>query len=137
MNDDYLRSFTEQNPFSRACGCRLLQCSFEHAAAVMEIDPALHYNGAHIVHGGALMTLADFVCSAAANADGVLRLSCGGSYAFLRSAKAGRLTAEAFLVSSTRTLCYHRAEIRDESGALLFTAAMQACVRTGAPAHGE
>lgn len=128
MSDAYSAGFTEQNPFTRRCGCVLHACTFERASATLVIDPALHHNGAHVVHGGVYLTLADFVCSAAANCRGELRLSSGGSYAFLKSAVSGTLTATATLVSASKNLCYHRAEITDENGELLFTATMQAAL---------
>ncbi len=76
-----------------------------------------HMNENQVPMGGAVFTLADFVCAVAANGYAERKtVSQNASITFLAPAKGKRLTAEAFCLREGRTTALYAADVKDELG---------------------
>ena len=76
-----------------------------------------HMNENQVPMGGAVFTLADFVCAVAANGYAERKtVSQTASITFIAPAKGKRLTAEAFCLREGRTTALYAADVRDELG---------------------
>lgn len=76
-----------------------------------------HMNENHVPMGGAVFTLADFVCAIAANGHSERKtVSQNVSITFLAPAKGKRLIAEASCLREGRTTALYAADVRDELG---------------------
>lgn len=110
--------FTDNDHFARKCGIVLLEMEAGRAKAEMKIQP-FHLNGAKVVHGGAIFTLADFVFAVAVNTRGKLALAITASVSFINPATEGRLIAEAREISVNRKLANYEVTVTDEKGRLI------------------
>jgi len=111
-----IRSFFEQNDrFAAHNHINLVSVSDGRAVAEMQVQD-FHRNGANVVHGGALFTLADFAFAAACNSSGQLSLAVNATIYFIRAGKDGLLTAEAVKVSENPKLGVYNVRIKDEAG---------------------
>ena len=76
-----------------------------------------HMNENNVPMGGAVFTLADFVCAVAANGYSERKtVSQNVSITFLSPAKGKRLIAEASCLREGRTTALYAADVRDELG---------------------
>lgn len=76
-----------------------------------------HMNENHVPMGGAVFTLADFVCAIASNGYSEEKtVSQNVSITFLAPAKGKRLIAEASCLREGRTTALYAADVRDELG---------------------
>jgi len=76
-----------------------------------------HMNENNVPMGGAIFTLADFVCAVAANGYSEKKtVSQNVSITFLSPAKGTRLIAEASCLRQGRTTALYTADVRDELG---------------------
>lgn len=76
-----------------------------------------HMNENNVPMGGAVFTLADFVCAVAANGYSERKtVSQNVSITFLAPAKGKRLIAEASCLREGRTTALYAADVRDELG---------------------
>lgn len=114
----YLDFFAENDHFARHCGFELIEVTEGYALAKMEIQP-FHMNGAGVVHGGALFSLADFTFAAAANSGGKLSLAIAAAASFINPATTGTLIAKAEELSSSRKLGQYQITICDEDEQLI------------------
>lgn|GEM_PF-4242752 len=125
LPERYLERFNYEGNFPYRNGCVAVFAGDDCARSELVIDPGRHYNSVGVVHGAVYLMIADSVAAVAANTDGEIRLSTVGSYEMLGSAREGTLHAEATLMRKTNRLIYHRVEIRDDAGALVFHATVQ------------
>lgn len=73
-----------------------------------------------VVHGGALFTMADCACGAAARTDGRKYVTLSSSFNFLRGGLTGdRIKAEGRVRRRGRTTCYVDVDLTNEKGELL------------------
>jgi acyl-CoA thioesterase len=114
----YLDFFAENDHFAHHCGFELIEAEEGYALARMKIQP-FHLNGAGVVHGGAIFSLADFAFAAAANSGGQLSLAVAASASFINPAHAGTLLAEAKELGSSRKLGHYQVTISDENELLI------------------
>ena len=88
-----------------------------------------HMNADNIPMGGAIFTLADFVCAVAANGYSEKKtVSQNVSITFLSPAKGERLIAEASCLREGRTTALYTADVRDELGTYVAHAVLNAYV---------
>lgn len=116
--DDIRQYFTEQDRFAAHSGIRLESIGSGEARAVMPITD-YHLNGAGVVHGGAIFTLADFAFAAAANSSGKLALGVSTNITFLKPGKGSVLIAVAEEVGSSARLGTYQVRILNERGDLI------------------
>ena len=88
-----------------------------------------HMNENNVPMGGAVFTLADFVCAVAANGYSERKtVSQNVSITFLSPAKGKRLIAEASCLREGRTTALYAADVRDELGTYVAHAVLNAYV---------
>ena len=88
-----------------------------------------HMNENNVPMGGAVFTLADFVCAIAANGYSEKKtVSQNVSITFLSPAKGKRLIAEASCLREGRTTVLYAADIRDELGTYVAHAVLNGYV---------
>ncbi|WP_020675120.1 PaaI family thioesterase [Geopsychrobacter electrodiphilus] len=112
------RFFSEQDHFARHTGIELLRVEPGKAWASLQIAPC-HLNGAKTVHGGAILTLADFAFAVASNSHGNLAMGINTSTSFLRAATQGTLYAAAEEISINRKLSSYQVRITDQEDNLI------------------
>jgi acyl-CoA thioesterase len=113
-----VRALMRADRFAATSGVRLVELRDGYARTRMRLRPE-HLNGARVVQGGAIFTLADLAFAAACNSHGTLALALDVSITFARAASAGTLTAEAREVALSRKVSVVNVEVRDGKGELV------------------
>jgi acyl-CoA thioesterase len=115
--DKYQQYFTADR-FAMSNGITLDECRPGYAKASVKIEER-HLNGAGVVHGGLLFTLADFCFAAAVNSYGFVTLSINASVSFFAKGTEGTIIAEAKEIARSNKLCSCDISITNEQGQLL------------------
>lgn len=89
-----------------------------YAKARMEIRD-FHLNGANIVHGGAIFTLADFAFAAAVNSREQISVGISATMSYAKAATTGVLIAEAREVSLNHKLGIYIVDVRNDQNDLI------------------
>lgn len=110
--------YFEGDNFARENGISLVSCKPGHAVVKVEITER-HLNGAGLVHGGLLFTLADYAFAAATNSYGNVALSINATMSFFEKSNSGTIIAEAIEVARSNKLIHCDINIRQENGPLL------------------
>jgi acyl-CoA thioesterase len=118
MNDNAVQRFLANDRFASSSGIRLLEVSDGFALASMKITQQ-HFNGAGIVQGGAIFTLADLAFAAAVNSHGTVAVAVNISITFMKAAKAGTLNAEAKEIAMNPKLASCTVRVIDDAGDLV------------------
>lgn len=108
----------KNDKFATYNGIELLDCKPGYAKAQVKIEPH-HLNGADVVHGGLLFTLADFAFAAAVNAYGKVTLSVSNTITYFNKSSQGLIYAEAIETSRSNKLAHCDINIKHTSGMLL------------------
>ena len=111
-------------PFVEHLGIELIEQSKERASVVLHKRPEL-LNSWGSAHGGVIMTMLDYVMSAAvrgyyANDNSVLTVDL--SLGFMNASVSDRILAEGKVLHSGKSTAFCEAEARDETGKLLAKA---------------
>ncbi|MCX7891536.1 MAG: PaaI family thioesterase [Burkholderiales bacterium] len=111
-------------PFVEHLGIRLLEQSQARAAIALDRRPEL-LNSWGATHGGVLMTMLDYVMSAAVRGHygvdgGVLTVDM--SVGFMKAGFGERIVADARVLHGGQSTAFCEGEARDEKGALLAKA---------------
>lgn len=111
-------------PFVEHLGIQLTEQSRERATIVLERRPEL-LNSWGSTHGGVIMTMLDYVMSAAvrghyANDNSVLTVDL--SLGFMNAGLSDRIFAEGRVLHSGKSTAFCEAEARDDGGKLLAKA---------------
>ncbi len=128
MNQDYydaLQNYlNSRDHFCTHNNMRITAIFDGGAEAEMTIEP-YHYNGVGTIQGGALFTLADFVCAAAINSFGVQAVSMNAGVTFIRPGiNMSRITAVAKLVNKGKTTAVFDVDVIGENGKILLHSMM-------------
>jgi acyl-CoA thioesterase len=115
---DAVRAMMRADRFAAASGVRLVEVREGFARTRLRIRPE-HLNGARVVQGGAIFTLADLAFAAACNSHGTVALALDVSITFARAAVRGELVAEAREVACSRKVSVVNVEVRDGAGELV------------------
>ncbi|HOI74155.1 MAG TPA: PaaI family thioesterase [Syntrophales bacterium] len=118
VSEESLKRFFRRDVFCNFVGIDLIEVFDGRAKAVLSIRDE-HLNGIGIVHGGVIYTLADLAFAAAANSRGRVAVAVNASVTFLKSPRGRCLTAEAWEISSSRTLASYTVHVTDDTGELL------------------
>lgn len=94
MSEELVRKYMSQDRLAAVLGMELAEVSPGRAVVRMQLDER-HLNGAGIVHGGAIFSLADVAFAAASNAHGTLALALDVTISFVKAVPSGVLTARA------------------------------------------
>jgi len=114
------RFFNSRDRLCRLLGIAVTEIGHGWATAAMTVAEH-HLNGADVVQGGAIFTLADLAFGAAANSHGTLALGVNTTIAFTKAAKSGALTAHARETAKSGPLATYVVEIKDEDGDTIAT----------------
>ena len=120
MNEEKTFELMKKDRFVAHSGIELIEVGEGSAVARMEVSD-IHLNGVGVVQGGALFTLCDFACAAAANSHGSPAVSLDGSIDFIGAVSTGVLTVRVTEVSLKRTIASYQAEVKTEEGKLVAT----------------
>jgi acyl-CoA thioesterase len=103
--------FTTNDQFAKTNNIVLEDAKKGWAKASMVIT-SKHLNGANVVHGGAIFTLADFAFAVASNSYGNIALSINSSIFFINSANLGdKLIAEATEIARNNKLATYKVSV--------------------------
>ena len=111
-------TFLRDDKFAEHNGIELLEVSEGRARAKMDITTQ-HLNGAKVVHGGAIFTLADFAFAAASNSHGTIALAINANISFVKAVTEGILVAEAKEISLNPKLATYTINITNEHNDLI------------------
>lgn len=115
MNYNNIETFFKvRDRFAAHSGMRLVSVEKGKAVTEMQVEE-IHLNGADIVHGGALFTLADFAFAAATNSHGTFSLAISVNIQFIKAARGKVLTARAEEIAVNPKLSSCRVAIYDET----------------------
>lgn len=113
-----IRRFLENDYFAKHSVIELEAVKVGYAKARMEIRE-YHLNGAKIVHGGAIFTLADFAFAAAVNSREQIAVGISATMSYAKAATTGVLIAEAREASLNHKLGIYVVDVRDEHNELI------------------
>ena len=114
-NTEFLKTFFKRDRFAANAGVVLEEVRPGYARARMKVR-GMHLNGADVVQGGAVFTLADLTFAVACNSHGALALAVDVTISFLRPTRAGALVAEAYEVARSRRLSRCEVKVLDDAG---------------------
>ena len=100
------------------CGITLDEIGPGYAKTSMDIKPH-HLNGAGVIQGGVLFTLADYALASAANSREKLSVSIETSMSFIKGISSGKVFAVAKEVACGRTLARYDVPVTTEDGTLI------------------
>ena len=112
------KAYLKGDKFASSNGITLADCRPGYAKAQVTIEQR-HLNGAGVVHGGLLFTLADFCFAAAVNSYGMVSLSINASISYFAKSSQGIITAEATEISRDNKLASYDINVFDEERKLL------------------
>lgn len=101
-------------------GVELEEIGDGYARARLTIGPQ-HLNGAGIVQGGAIFTLADLVFAAASCSSGRVAVGLSSNINYIRPGNGKYLIAEAKRVNEGKTIFHGEIEVRNDQGKLVST----------------
>lgn len=104
--------------FATSNGIELVECRPGYAKAQLQVEDR-HLNGADVVHGGVLFTLADFAFAAAVNSYGKVTLSINAYISYFKASSEGVLTAECYEISRSNRLTNCEINVYNEDKELL------------------
>ena len=129
---------TDAMPFAKACGITITTATPEEATGTLAWSPERCTAGG-VMHGGALMTLADTVgavCAFLNLPEGASTSTIDSSTAFLRAVRGGTVTATSRPLQVGRSVIVVRTEVTDDDGRLVAHVVASQSVRpaSGGPA---
>ena len=104
--------------FVEFCGITLDEIGPGYAKTSVTIDNR-HLNGAGIIQGGVLFTLADYALASAANSREKVSVSIETSMSFIKGVSTGKVFAVAKEVSCGRTLARYDVPVTTGDGTLI------------------
>jgi acyl-CoA thioesterase len=113
-----IREYFKGDQFVMGIGGVLLEVSPGYAKAKLDIEPR-HLNGAGVVQGGAIFTLADFAFAAASNSHGRSALGINCSINYVKGISKGTLYAEATEDSLSPRIGSYTVRVTDQTGAVI------------------
>ncbi|MBR0503731.1 MAG: PaaI family thioesterase [Paludibacteraceae bacterium] len=120
MENNDVIELLKKDKFILYNGIELLEIGEGEATGRMNITEN-HLNGLGTVQGGAIFTLADYICAAAANSRGKAAVTLDGQMDYIKAVSKGTLYAHATEVFLRRTIASYHVEVRNEEGALIAT----------------
>lgn len=114
------RFFNNRDRLCKCLGIEVTEIGHGTASTRMVIEDK-HMNGADVVQGGAIFTLADLAFGAACNSHGNLALGVNMTIAFTKPGVSGGLTAHARETAAAGPLSTYVVEVKDDSGETIAT----------------
>lgn len=104
--------------FAVLAGIEIVKTGRGYCRAKLKIEDK-HLNGANVVQGGAIFTLADLAFAVASNSYGQLALAINVNISFLTGKSSGTLYAEATEVCKPKRLGAYDVLVTDEEGEII------------------
>lgn len=114
------RFFNNRDRLCRTLGIRVTEIGLGWATTRLTIAE-MHLNGADVVQGGAIFTLADLALGAACNSHGSMALAVNCTIAFTKPGVSGDLTAHARETSASGPLATYVVEVKNDAGETIAT----------------
>jgi len=114
------RFFNNRDRLCKCLGIEVTDIGHGTASTRMVIEDK-HMNGADVVQGGAIFTLADLAFGAACNSHGTLALGVNMSIAYTKPGISGSLTAHAHETAAAGPLSTYVVEVKDDAGETIAT----------------
>jgi acyl-CoA thioesterase len=109
---------TTKDNFAKFIGIKINSAGNGKASGEMTITKD-HLNGAGIIHGGAIFTLADTVFAAASNSREGLALAINVSISYFKAISEGKITAVAEEISLHKKLATYIIKIYDDDSNII------------------
>jgi acyl-CoA thioesterase len=109
------RFFNSRDRLCRHLGIQVTEIGDGTAVTSMTVAEH-HLNGANIVQGGAIFTLADLAFGAASNSHGTLSLGVNASISFIKAGLGGVITAHARELVAAGPLATYAVEVKNGDG---------------------
>jgi acyl-CoA thioesterase len=106
--------FIQKDRFAKNSGVEIVSISEGEAITQMVVKPH-HLNGADVVHGGAIFTLADVAFALASNSHNRISLGINTNVSFINAAKGGTLRAYAKEIGINYKLATYNVKVYDEN----------------------
>lgn len=113
-------AYFKEDRLAQLLGVQLVEVGKGRAKTRLVLQDS-HMNAAHMVHGGAIFTLAACAFFAAANSHGTLALGINASVTFLKAVRGGELIAEAVENSVNPRLGSYTVTVHTAEGELIAT----------------
>lgn len=117
------KKYFDNDRFAKAAGIELIECRPGYAKTQVNVSNN-SLNGANVVHGGLLFTLADFAVAVAANTYGKISLTINSDISYFAASSDGVITAEATEISRSNKLATYDVNIINDKNTLLAKARM-------------
>lgn len=131
------QALTDTMPFAKASGVKISDATPEQVTGALAWSPERCTVG-DVLHGGALMTLADSVgavCAFLNLPTGASTSTIDSATSFLRAVRGGDVTAVSQPLHVGRTVIAVRTEVRDHDGRLVAHVVQHQAVRQPASNH--
>lgn len=113
-----IKEIFAQDRYAALTGVEIVAADKGYCKAKLEIEDR-HLNGANVVQGGAIFTLADLAFAVASNSHGQLALAININISFLKGKSSGTLYAEATEVDRPKRLGAYDVLITDEKNEII------------------
>lgn len=110
--------FEEKDRFARLLGFKIVEIDKGYAK-VEAIIKEQYLNGADVVHGGFLFSLADYAFAVASNSRNNLSLAINANILFHKSRSNGKIIAEAKELNDGKKIASYEVSIKDENDVLI------------------
>jgi acyl-CoA thioesterase len=104
--------FVQKDRFAKHSGVEIVSVGEGEAVTRLHID-SRHLNGADVVHGGAIFTLADVAFALASNSHNRISLGINTNVNFINAATSGTLTAYAKEIGLNYKLATYNVKVYD------------------------
>jgi len=112
--------FEKRDRFAKLLGFEIVEMQ-EGSATVSATIKQEHLNGADVVHGGFLFSLADFAFAIASNSKNNLSLGINANINFQKAKSSGKLFAKAKELSDGKKIATYEVRISDEEDSTITT----------------
>ena len=118
IDKNKVRDFFKKDHFAMENGIEVIDAAQGYAKTRVEVE-SRHLNGAGVVQGGALFTLADLAFAVASNTSGKVALGVNMQMSCMKATRSGTLIAEATELSRSRKISHCQVRITNEKDELV------------------
>jgi acyl-CoA thioesterase len=120
MNTDIDLTLFTRDRYAALTGIEILEAKIGYCKTRLVIEDK-HLNGANVVQGGAIFTLADLAFAVASNSHGQLALAITANISFLRGISSGVLFATATEIDKPNRLGAYDVLVTDDQDRIIAT----------------
>ena len=120
MTEQTIRNMLEKDRLAKYCGMVLKEVGLGYATVTLDLKEH-HLNGADLVQGGVVYTLADFAFAAAANFSRRVTVTINVQANYIKPANGDYIVAKAKVIHETKSLSHVRTEVFNDKEELVAT----------------